>query len=276
MTDVTTLLRTAIADEPPMQMTQADVIRRGRAARRRSRIGLGAAASVGVLGLAAIAATLANVAASAPHHHAGTTTLAQLTATADQHAVVAVRPAGDSGAHVGGITAAAIPGLVERSTGVDLVDAQVSVLPPTGDLDLAAGLGVAGHPYLNVQVIPAGNVSSVSESCADLSDLSSPDSDGYAGPCSLQHLANGSVLIVRSGQTTTGGYTKAQADLILADGTAILAENTNQAADLGQAKHHLSKVSDKAKAIAPVISDLPPLSSAVMSQLVKDLAAAER
>jgi hypothetical protein len=274
MTDITTLLQTAIADEPPMQLSQADVIRRGRATRRRGRIVV-ATASAGVLGVAAVASTLAIGAAGGPHHSSGTASLGQL--AADQHAVAAVHKARPhSGANVGGITAANLPGLVEQSTGVNLVEAGVSVLAPTGDLDLSAGIGVTGSPYLNVQVVPAGNISSASESCADLNVLTSPDSDGYTGACSMQHLADGSVLIVRSGATTTGGYTKAQADLILGDGTAILAEDTNQAADLSTSERRaLAKGADGAKTLPPVVSDLPPLSSAVISQLVQDLAAAE-
>jgi hypothetical protein len=277
MTDITTLLQTAVTDEPPTRLSQAEVVRRGRAVRRRGRVAVGAAASVGVLGVATVAATLASSAAGgAAHHRAATVSLGRLTAAADHHATFAVRPARQSGAHVGGISATDLPGLVETSIGVDLVDAGVSVLAPTGALDLAAGIGVAGHPYLNVQVVPAGNISSASESCADLTDLSSPDSDGYVGPCSLQHLSDGSVLIVRSGETTTGGYRKAQADLILADGTAILAEDTNQAADLlPSARQALAKGPDGAKTLPPVVSSQPPLSSAVMSQLVRDLAAAQ-
>jgi hypothetical protein len=276
MTDITTLLQTAITDEPPMRLSQGDVIRRGRAARRRSRVVVGAAASAGVLGAATVAATLVTGATSRPHH-AGTASLGQLAGATDQHAVVAGRRARPkSGAHVGGITATTLPDLVAQSIGVDLVEAGVSVLAPTGDLDLSAGIGVPGNPYLNVQVVPAGNISSASESCADLSDLSSPDSDGYAGPCSLQHLGDGSVLIVRSGETTTGGYAKAQADLILSDGTAILAEDTNQAADLRPVdRRALARGSDGPKTLPPVVSTKPPLSSAVMSQLVQDLAAAE-
>jgi hypothetical protein len=277
MTDITTVLQTAVADEPPMRLRPADLVHRGRAARRRRRVAVGAAASVGVLGAATVAATLATGAASGPHHHGGTVSLGRLAAAADQNALVAARPARPkSGAHVGGITATTLPGLVEKSTGVDLVEAGVSVLAPTGDLDLSAGIKLAGSPYLNVQVVPAGNVSSASESCPDLNDLSSPDSDGYTGPCSLQRMGDGSVLIVRSGKTTAGGYTKAQADLILADGTAILAEDTNQAADLLPAdRQALAKGADGAKTLPPVVSKRPPLSSAVMSQLVQDLAAAE-
>jgi hypothetical protein len=277
MTDITALLANAIADEPPMTLDPADVVRHGRAARRRSRTVLGAAASVGVLGAAAVAAMLAAGATGAPQHHAGTATLSRLTVAADRHAVRSVHPARETpGAHVGGITAASLPGLVEQSIGVNLVEAGVSVLNPNVDLDLSAGIAVTGHPYLNVQVLSAGNISSAAESCPDLSNLSSPDSDGYTGPCTLRHLADGSVLIVRSGQTTTGGYTKAQADLILPDGSAILAEDTNQAADLlPSERQSLARGVDGVKTVAPVVSNEPPLSSAVMSQLVQDLAAAE-
>jgi hypothetical protein len=277
MTDITTLLQTAIEDEPPMQLSQADVIRHGRAARRRSRAMVRAAATVGALGVAAVGATVVSSVASGPHHSAGTASLGQLAAAANRHPVTTVRPSrSTSSAHVGGITPASLPGLVEHSIGVDLVDAGVSVLAPSGDLDLSAGIDVSGSPYLNVQVVPTGNISSASESCADLNVLTSPDSDGYTGPCSLQQLADGSVLIVRSGQTTTGGYAKAQADLILADGTAILAEDTNQAADLLPSERQaLAKGAQGAKTLPPVVSSQPPLSSAVMSRLVQDLAAAE-
>jgi hypothetical protein len=277
MTDITTVLRTAIADEPPIHLDQADVIRRGRAARRHGRAVVGAAASVGVLGVAVVAATLVTGVSSGPHHHAGTASLGRLVAAADPHA----KPAGHrarptSGAHVGGVTATTLPGLVEKSIGADLVDAGVSALAPTGDLDLSAGIAVTGSPYLNVQVVPAGNINPASESCADLNVLSSPDSDGYTGPCSVRHLGSGAVLIERSGQTTTGGYTKAQADLILADGTAILAEDTNQAADLLPSdRQALAKGPEGAKTLPPVVSKRPPLSSAVMSQLVQNLATTE-
>jgi hypothetical protein len=58
--------------------------------------------------------------------------------------------------------------------------------------------------------------------------LSSGNGDGYYGPCHISTLSNGSILIVRSGRTASGGFTMAQAVLIRPDGSGIFAENTNQ------------------------------------------------
>ena len=66
-------------------------------------------------------------------------------------------------------------------------------------------------------------------SCAELSDLASGNGDGYYGPCTIQRLPGGSILIVRSGETKQGHFTMAQATLIRPDGSGVFAEDTNQA-----------------------------------------------
>ena len=96
-------------------------------------------------------------------------------------------------------------------------------------IDLGAGVAVTGHPYFNLQVTPADMLITKMPTCAELSDLSSGNGDGYYGPCHIRRLADGSILIVRSGRTTSGGFTMAQATLIRPDGSGIFAENTNQA-----------------------------------------------
>jgi hypothetical protein len=119
---------------------------------------------------------------------------------------------------------------VEKSTGVKLTNVIVAVLPPFQVINLSAGIDVAGDPYLNVQVAPEHTMATAVATCAQMSDLSSGDGDGYYGPCSITKLPDGSTLVVRSGKTATGGFTMAQALLVDPDGSGIFAENTNQTA----------------------------------------------
>jgi hypothetical protein len=239
--------------------------------------------STGILGAAAVAGALAASSGGAPVRHVSTVSLAQISRAANQDQVAKVHRSASSDGDVGGITTASLPGLVQRSTGVSLDDTYVSGLSATNDLDLSAALDVDGQPYLNVQVMPADTADFASATCGDLNDLSSPDSDGYTGPCTAQTLSDGSVLVVRSGQTPTGGFTMAQASIVRPDGSAITAEDTNEAAMLTpSARQQFIKKIVKSKEDgtsyprASIVSTQPSLDASVLTALVKDLAAAER
>jgi hypothetical protein len=93
------------------------------------------------------------------------------------------------------------------------------------------------------------------------------------GPCTIQRLADGSILIVRSGETRQGHFTMAQATLIKPDGSGVFAEDTNQA---------LATVSDQVKdkgepgakpALPPVVSVNPPVSANTLAVFARDVAA---
>ena len=110
-----------------------------------------------------------------------------------------------------------------------------------------------------------------------LSDLSSGSGDGFYG---REHHAapDGSTLVVRSGETETGGYTMAQALLIHPDGSGIFAENTNQGVQLrassSWSKSSASKLHRSGPAhstVPPVVSSQPVLDSQAMATLVTDL-----
>jgi hypothetical protein len=65
---------------------------------------------------------------------------------------------------------------------------------------------------------PADTLSTATPTCKELSDLASGDGDGYYGPCSIQRLPTGVLLIARSGQLKSSPGVMAQAILIRPDG----------------------------------------------------------
>jgi hypothetical protein len=239
MSDITTVLQAAVGEEPPLGLDPAGVLHRAEAARRARRRRRGVAAS-GLVAGAAAAAVVAVGLATGPagnNGHAARTGHLSLAALETRAASPAQPVTGlatsQLRARVDAIAAGHLAGLVQRDLGVTLAGTNVSVLPlggmPGHFLDLAAGLPAAGHPYLNVEVDPADTMATSLPSCAQMSSLASGSGDGYYGPCRVEHLAGGSILVVRSGRTRQGGYTMAQALLVRPDGSSIFAENTNQA-----------------------------------------------
>jgi hypothetical protein len=189
--------------------------------------------------------------------------LTALSRIADQQA--AGVPGVPSTAPVDGVTAAEVFALFEKDTSMKVTAAQTNALGSPGDLDLAAGLAVPRHPYLNIQVTPKKTMSTAMPTCAELSDLASGSGDGYYGPCTINRLPDGSILVVRSGETRQGHFTMAQATLIRPDGSGVFAEDTNQATEKTGAKGKL--------AVPPVVTVNPPVSANTLAAFVRDVAA---
>lgn len=283
MSQVTALLQTVVSDEPPLGFTPAQVLAKARAVRRRHRRLRAGAAAVGTAGVVAVTLTAVGAAPSSRPARLSLQSLASLeraAATARTHRVVPARP----GQNVDGISATGLPGLVEQAAGVGLVNVTVGVLPPTGTINLSAGIDVPGAPYLDVQVAPAHSTTTAVPGCAQLSDLTSGQGDGFYGPCTITRLADGSVLVVRSGQTLTGGVTMAQALLVTPDGASIFAENTNQTAAVTRLAwsntdlklFHVRGGFRVSPTVPAVVRPEPVLDAATMSALVQRLAAAGR
>jgi hypothetical protein len=273
MPDITTQLKAAVNDEPPLGFAAADVIATARRVRRRRRAGY-AAATAGVAAVAAVAVLAlpgggtGGAAAGRPAH----LSLASLSRIAGQRPPAV--PGTGSAARVDGVTAAQVFALFEQDTGARVASAQVSLLRPPGELDLGAGLAVSGHPYLNIQVAPATTMITATPTCAELSDLASGSGDGYYGPCTIRRLAGGSLLIVRSGETKQGHATMAQATLIQPDGSGVFAEDTNQPLETpGEIVKEKEAGGNPAQ--PPVVSVNPPVSANALAVFVRDVAAHE-
>jgi hypothetical protein len=293
MSDVSAALHEAVTEEPPLGFGAAEVVARARRTRRKRRaLSLGgtavvaAAAVTGVMlagtspAQAPSAGGAAASGASASGTHAVKLTLTALGQIARRHPKQSLSPDEKLArtAVVEGIKGPELAGLIEQETGVQLTGVSVSALGrpsarQSGELDLAAGLAVPGHPYLNVQVAPAHNLITTKPTCAELSDLASGSGDGYYGPCQISTLPDGSLLIVRSGTTTSHGYTMAQAVLIRPDGSGVFAENTNQSWINPATEKQKMVAIKKGAAPAPNVRRLPVLSAAAMQKLVESLAA---
>jgi hypothetical protein len=288
MTDIRTVLEEAVSEEPPIGFRPADVLERGRRTRRRRRgaalaalvTGAGVAAAVvgltgGGVGSAARSPALAG--GRADHPKLSLAALETAAARASARPAVSGLTPRTARVTVDGIAAGRLAGLVQRDAHVRLAQVQVSVLASGGPggqkhpfIDLGAGVAVTGHPYVNVQVTPAGMLITKMPTCAELSDLSSGNGDGYYGPCHIRRLADGSILIARSGGTASGGFTMAQATLIRPDGSGIFAEDTNQAWTVPA---RIAKRGPAGKKLPPVVRAQPPVGAGVLDQLVRSLAA---
>jgi hypothetical protein len=230
MTEVTTLLQSALGDEPPLSFDPTDVLVMARLTRRRRR-GVALAGTAGAFAIIALALALIFTGLSQVDSTARTPALSLLALEKTAAARPAQRPAlVGSAVRVGQITTSNLAALVENGTGVKLIGVSVAVLPPNQVINLSAGIDVAGEPYLNVQVAPEHTMATTIPSCAQMSNLNSGDGDGFYGTCSITELSDGSTLVVRGGKTPTGGFTMAQALVVNPDGSGIFAENTNQAA----------------------------------------------
>jgi hypothetical protein len=282
MPDITTQIKTAISEEPPLGFGPGDVIATARGVRRRRR-GAYAAVTAGVA-----AAVAAGTVLALPGGGVGGAGVGGVGGTADGHAAEmsltslsriagkqpTAAPSTLPTTVVDGVTAAQAYALFTKDTGLKVTGAQATVgRPPAAELDLAAGLAVTGHPYLNIQVTPADTMITTMPSCAELSDLASGSGDGYYGPCSVQRLPDGSILIVRSGETTQGHYAMAQATLIRPDGSGVFAEDTNQA---NQSVSDVVKEKEAKAAgnpgLPPAVSAQPPVSANTLAAFVRDLA----
>lgn len=266
MPDITTQIKMAISNEPPLGFEPADVITAARRVRRRRGM---YAATAGVAAAVAIGTVLAlpGGTASTPAGSGGSAGKLSLTALSriagQQSASV---PSVQSTAPVDGVTAAEAFALFEKDTSMNVTAAQASVLRPPGELDLTAGLAVPGHPYLNIQVAPKKTMSTAMPTCAELSGLASGSGDGYYGPCTINRLPDGSILVVRSGTTRQGHFTMAQATLIRPDGSSVFAEDTNQA-------WHKTGAKGKPSALPPVVTVNPPVSANTLATFIRDVAA---
>jgi hypothetical protein len=276
MPDITTQIKMAISDEPPLGFGPGDVIAAAHRARRRRR-GMYAAATAGVAAAVAAGTVLAlpgggggTPARGTLNGHATEMSLTSLSRIAGKQQAAASRALPT--ARIDGVTAAETYALFEKDTGIKVTAAQASLM--RGDLDLAAGLAVTGHPYLNIQVMSRKSMITTKPTCAELSDLASGSGDGYYGPCSVQDLADGSFLIVRSGETSQGHFTMAQATLIRPDGSGVFAEDTNQATQtVGDVvKEKEAKAAGK-PGLPPVVSALPPVGADALAAFVQDVAA---
>jgi hypothetical protein len=282
MPDITTQIKTAIGDEPPLGFGPTDVIAAARGVRRRRR-GVYAGVTAGVAAAVAAGTVLALPAGGGGGGGGGGGTRAP--GPADGHAtglsltalsrIAGKPPAGPRGLPAGqvdGVTAAEAFALFTKDTGMQVTAAQASLL--RGDLDLAAGVAVGGHPYLNIQVTGANTMITAMPTCAELSDLASGSGDGYYGPCSVRRLADGSILIVRSGETKQGHYTMAQATLIKRDGSGVFVEDTNQtvttASDQVAAK---KRAAAGAPPLPSVVRVNPPVGASALAAFVRDVAA---
>jgi hypothetical protein len=274
MTDIITQLKATIDDEPPLGFGTADVITAARRARRRRR-GRYTAVTAGAAAVVTAGLVLAlpggPQAGDAPVRHAAELSLTSLSRIAGKQP--AAVPGGSSGARVDGVTAAQVFALFEQDTGAQVTGTQVSLLRPPGELDLAAGVAVAGHPYLNIQVTPRGTMITARPTCAELSDLASGSGDGYYGPCTIQRLADGSILIVRSGETKQGHFTMAQATLIKPDGSGVFAEDTNQAVETVSDQVRDKRGPKGKPALPPIVSVNPPVNASTLAVFVRDVAA---
>jgi hypothetical protein len=276
MADIKASLLAAVTEgEPPLGFTAPDIISAAHRARRRKRgmyaaVTAGAAAAVAVLALpgggAGTTAPPSAAPASTAAGSAGALSLTALTKTA------AGQQSGTSAAlttkKVEGVTAAQVVALIEKATHTRLNGVNASILVPSGELDLAAAIGVAGQPYLNIQVIPAHNLMTATPTCAELSDAAAGTGDGYHGPCSVRRLGDGTLLIVRSG-TASAGLTMAQATIIRPDGSGVFAEDTNAAQPT--IKQYV-KLKEQGK-FPPATRATPPVGSAALTTLVQAIAA---
>ena len=229
MTEVTTLLQSALDNEPSLSFDPEDVLAKAHSTRRRRRlVGIvgTSGATAGLIALALILAGVPQIHSTKQNPALSLVALEKIAASRPTQYSVLVDPA----VRVGGITTSDLAALVEEDTGVKLTDVNVAVLPPAQVINLSAGINVAGEPYLNVQVAPEHTMVTEIPNCAQMSDLNSGDGDGYYGPCSISKLPDGSTLVVRSGKTAKGVFTMAQALLVNPDGSGIFAENTNQTA----------------------------------------------
>jgi hypothetical protein len=242
MADIKAHLHTLASDgEPPLGLTHGAVAAVA--------IPAGSAHSPAGTGAKAMALTaLTKTAASTP---------------ADAHAAA-------SSVRVNGLSVSQVVAAAERAVGARLVSVQVSTLSISGELDLAAAVATSGGPYVNVQVSPARTLSTATPTCAELSDLASGDGDGYYGPCSIQRLPGGTLLIGRSGHLTSSADSMAQAILIRPDGSGVFAENTNTA-DITPKEE--VKLKTEGGMSPPAVSKMPPADSAAMLRLVQALAA---
>jgi hypothetical protein len=278
MPDITTQIKMAITDEPPLGFVPGDVIAAARRARRRR--GAFAAVTAGVAAAVTAGTVLAlpgggagTPAGGTADGHATELSLTSLSRIASKQLTTA--PSTLPSTEVDGVTAAQVYALFTKDTGMKVTGAQATLgRPPAAELDLAAGLAVTGHPYLNIQVTAADTMITTMPSCAELSDLASGSGDGYYGPCSVQRLPDGSILIVRSGETTQGHFTMAQATLIRPDGSGVFAEDTNQAnqsvSDVVKEKE--AKAAGK-PGLPPVVSAQPPVNTNALAGFVRDVAA---
>jgi hypothetical protein len=269
MADIKAHLHTlASSGEQPMGFTPGEVIAAAHRARRRKRAGATAVAA-GVAAVAAVAALSipTGSAVSPAGTNAKAMSLTALTKTAASTPADA-RPASSS-AKVDGVTVSQVVAAAERAVGARLVSVQVSTLPPSGELDLAAAVARSGGPYVNVQVSPAHTLITGTPTCAELSDLASGNGDGYYGPCSIQRLPNGELLIARSGHTTSSNGSMAEAILIRPDGSGVFAQDTNTANVTAEEEAKLKAEGGKSPAM---VAKAPPADSAALVTLVQTLA----
>jgi hypothetical protein len=260
----------AASDEPPLGFSATDVITAAHRARRRRRAG--AAVTVGAVGAVAAVAALtlpAGPAASPAGTRAEALSLTALAKTAASRPANAQAVPGS--VRVDGLSAAQVIAATEKTVGARLAAVQVGTLPPSGELDLGAAVGMVGGPYVNVQVSPANTLITATPTCAELSDLASGSGDGYYGPCSIRRLPDGTLLIARSGHAASSQDAMAEAELIRPDGSGIFAQDTNTAFVTAQEEGKL-----KAERKSPNLDvKAPPAGSAALIALVNTLASDE-
>jgi hypothetical protein len=129
MTEVSTLLQSALGDEPPLSFDPADVLIKARLARRRRGVALAETSGAFVI----LALSLALIFTGVPQVHSTTrrpalslVALEKTAATRPTQRPALVGPA----VRVGGITTGNLAKLVEKDTGVNLIGVNVGVLPP--------------------------------------------------------------------------------------------------------------------------------------------------
>jgi hypothetical protein len=220
MTDITTRLRTAIGEEPPMSFEAADVITAGRKARRRRRAACSAAVAAGAA--TAVGATL--VALPGSTVPAGITPAPKLTLDALVHNAATAGHGQSSGSpttslRIGRLTFTQIVELVNTDIAADRKEpatsfGAVASTGPARELGVSVGLAPDSTP-LNIQVTLPGTMSTQAATCS--APITAASGTEYQGPCSATRLADGSTLVVRSGKAR-GGDAIALAALILPNG----------------------------------------------------------
>jgi hypothetical protein len=297
MTDITTRLRTAIGEEPPIGFGAADVVAAGRKARRRRRAAYSAVAAG-----AAATAVGATLVVTGP---AGTTPAPKFTLDALIAAASHGEPSGtpgiisqaftprlDHGAD--GLAAAGIikisplaftqiPELVRTDTGASLTawpsKGWASSHRTISEMNIFSALATPGHPSLDIMLMPPGTISAKVTTATCSTPVPADGGGDYQGPCSVTRLADGATLVVLSGKSPRG-YAITLAALIRPDGSVVIVDDKNQAQPSGT-PNVLDKTpggAASAKAVPqaqepPIVSVDPPVSAKTLGKLVQDLAA---
>ena len=269
------LLRRAVDVEPALGFTADQLVARGRRARlvRGSLAGLSAVATVSVIALVALtvrgpgggdggAATIGTLAAAPGNGPAATTSLSQhnLAATLQDQLGVTFRTV-------------TVHERMRMPSGNPALDLHGSIADPTGDTAFAFGMvGVddnsdGTHPSPGPRLLPDCNGSDFT-----IGNDGPPES-AYVGTCTARTLANGTVVIWRSGRAPDG-YARSAAMLGRPDGSGMFVESTNQA--MVDPSTCIENSAGKHCPIAPIVQTDPGVTALALGDLLIALEPATR